>query len=185
MFGQVLASLSNFLGRFAVMVMVSPWEQAIRVRAGRHVARLAPGFHLLIPVVDVVHRQTVRRRNSMIPTQTLTTADGHTLIIGASLGYEIADIEQLYRTLHDADDTLVQMAAAAIADAVQATPRGELRPRAAGERLTGELSRELGAFGLGGVQLRITDFGYIRAFRLVQDQRWGMGRGLQLGGAGQ
>lgn len=182
MMGQFLASLSNFLSRFAVVAMVSPWEQAIRVRAGSRVRRLAPGFHFLIPVLDVVHRQTVRRRNSLIPTQTLTTADGCTIVIGASLGFEIADIEKLYRTLHDADDTLRQMAAAALADTVLAVRKTELTPRGLSEGLTTELAGALAEFGIGGVRLAVTDFAYIRAIRLVQDARWCASEALQLGG---
>lgn len=175
-----MAWLSNFLSRFAIVVMVSPWEQAIRVRAGRHVQRLAPGIHLLLPVLDTVHKQTVRRRNSLIATQTLTTSDGDTLVIGASLGFEIADIEQLYRTLHDADDTLRQIAASALADMVLTTHRSELRPRTLSEMLTAKLAEKLDGFGLGGVEMRVTDFAYINAIRLIQDARWGTSEVLRL-----
>lgn len=183
MVGGFFAWLSNFLSRFSVVVMVSPWEQAIRVRAGRQVRRLHPGIHLLVPILDTVHKQTVRRRNSLIATQTLTTADGETIVIGASLGFEIADIERLYRTLHDADDTLCQLAAAALADVVLTTPRADLTPGVLGELVTKNLAGGFDGYGIAGVELRVTDFAYIHAIRLVQDQRWGMSAALNLGGA--
>jgi regulator of protease activity HflC (stomatin/prohibitin superfamily) len=172
----LIAGIRQLFAQVAFWVTVQPWEQALRVRAGKHLRRLAPGFHLRIPIIDVVHRQTVRRRNCLIATH-----DGATLVVGASLGYAIADIEKLYQGLHDAEDTLRQMTAAAIARAVLDAPRAALAPEKLNGALSAELGAQFGAYGLHGVELRLTDFAFIRAIRLIQDKRWGGDAALNVG----
>ena len=178
----ILDTLARLFSSVAFWVMVQPWEQAIRVRAGRHVRRLAPGFHLRIPILDEVHKQTARLRNAIIPTQTLSTTCGATLVVGATIGYAIGDVEKLYRSLHHAEDTITQLAASAIAGVVFSMQRSEARPEIVGERVTASLRTAFEPFGLGEVHVRLTDFAFVRAFRLVNDYRFQIGKPLEVSG---
>ena len=164
--------LGKLFGAIAIWVMVEPWEQALRVRSGRHLKRLSPGLHWRIPLLDVIYKQSVRRRITLVSTQTLTTADGSTVVVAASLGFAIGDIEVLHQSLHDAEDTLCQLALEAVAAHVARTRRADLNPADMADRLTTDLAASFGEFGLTGVSLRITDFAFIRAYRLIQDNRW-------------
>lgn len=154
---------------FKWWVIVSPWEQALRVRAGKHVSLLTAGVHFLIPFVDSVYAQSVRRRVATLQMQTITCADGRTLTVGASLGYSIQDIRLLYDTLHHAQDTVMNIASQAIAKVV--TETAGIAP----DRLGADASKLLHfeQYGLGDVELRITDFAAVRTYRLISDQRWG------------
>lgn len=176
-------TISRLVGQVIFWAAVQPWEQAIRVRFGKHVRRLQPGFHLRIPIIDQVHKQTSAWRTSLISTQTLSTIDGATLISGGTVGYVIADIETLYRCLHHAEDTISQIAAAAIATVVQRTAKADLTPALVSESATAEARLRLEAFGLASIELRLTDFAFVRAYRIVQDQRWVIGTPLETQGA--
>lgn len=152
-------------------IVVAPWEQALRVRFGKHVRVLRAGFHLRIPVIDVVFLQSVRRRVSSTGKQTLTTRDNHTVTIGTALGYEIADIEAVYRGLHHAEDSLQQLARQVIAKHVTAHVLTDCTPA----RLEG-LARELDTlkdYGLENPELAITDFAVVKTYRLIGDQQYG------------
>jgi regulator of protease activity HflC (stomatin/prohibitin superfamily) len=151
-------------------VSVSPWEAGVRVRAGRHLKALSAGIHLRIPFLDQVFVQTVRMRVATIPTQTVTAADGRTITIGATVGYAIRDVERLYMTLHDAEDTIVNMAARAIADAVASAQPHEMSAAGVGAQAT--LRLELEQYGLADADIRVTDFALVRAYRLISDLRW-------------
>lgn len=151
-------------------VIVAPWEQALRVRAGKRTAVLGAGIYLRIPFIDVVYRQTVRRRPCTLPTQTMTTADGKTLTIGAVVGYSINDIRKLYDTLHDADATLVNMTASAIAREVAGRRLEDCSPATIAELASNHLRFE--KYGLSAGVVQITDWAVIRAYRLISDQRW-------------
>lgn len=172
-------SIARLVGQVVFWATVQPWEQAIRVRLGKHVRRLVPGIHLRIPIIDVVHTQTSAWRATHIPTQTLSTRDGATVVTGGNVGYVIADIEALYRTLHHAEDTISQVSSAAIAEQVQAIDKAELTPELVAKRAGDVVREKLAAFGLADVDLRITDFAFVRVHRLVMDQRWMVGAPLQ------
>ena len=90
---ESLHQLLQQIGRmFVWLVIVAPWEQAIRVRLGRRVRLLPAGAYLVIPFIDRVYRQTIRRRLSIIPPQTLTTRDGKSVTLGSAVGYSIVDL---------------------------------------------------------------------------------------------
>lgn len=55
-----------------------PWEAALRVRLGRRVVMLGPGFHLRIPFLDRTFVRSVRLRTISDSGQTVVTQDGDT-----------------------------------------------------------------------------------------------------------
>lgn len=179
----VIDYLSRLLGGMAFWVVVLPWQQGLRVRAGRYLQRLGPGLYLKIPVLDDVQVESVRRRTSTLPVQTLSTADGATITVAAAVGYAIGDLERLYRGLHHAEDTIIQAAQGLIAAEVFRRRKSEMDPADICERLNGQLVQALEPFGLTEVTLQITDFAFVRAFRLIQDQRWSHGRALDTSGS--
>jgi regulator of protease activity HflC (stomatin/prohibitin superfamily) len=150
-------------------VVVAPWEQCLRVRLGKHVAVLEAGFHLRLPIIDAIYVQSIRRRVSSIGKQTITTKDDRTVTLGASLGYEITDVEQLYRGLHHAEDTLQQLARQHIAQYVATHDLANCTP-ADLEALASEM--EIEGYGLANPELAITDFAVVRTYRLIGDHQY-------------
>lgn len=165
----ILDTLSRLFGHIVFWVVVAPWEQAIRIRAGKHVRRLGPGLHLRIPILDDVFKQSVRLRSAMMMTQTLQTARG-TLVISGALGYAIADIEKLFRTLHHADDTLTQIAATRLAAYVLKAE--QCTPDEISESVSRDLATEFALYGVADVSVRVSDFAYVRTYRLMNEGRW-------------
>lgn len=170
--------IARLLGAAAFWVVVMPWQQALRVRCGRHVRLLGPGIYLKLPVLDAVKVESVRRRTSMVPVQTLSTADGATVTVAAVVGYAIGDLGKLYGGLHHAEDTIVQMTQGAIAAEVFRQQRTEIAPGRLAEILDCHLVEAFAAYGLKDVTVRITDFAFVRAIRLISDQRWFHGSAL-------
>ena len=156
---------------FAWWVMVAPWEQAIRVRAGKRVRLLGAGCHLRVPFLDVVHVQSVRLRVAHLPMQTVMTKDRKALTVAGSLGYAIHDIKLLYETLHHGQDTLTNLATMALAEQAALLVADELTPHGLSQVATESVGFE--RFGLSDVKIRITDFAFLRTYRLVSDARWG------------
>jgi hypothetical protein len=64
------------------------------------------------------------------------------------------------------------MAAAAISEYVQQYRKADLSPHSISEAVTATLRPQFQKYGLSEVSLRITDFAFIKAIRLVQDSRW-------------
>lgn len=172
MIDGLIRGISQFFQMFVFWATVEPWEQCLRVRFGKHLKRLDPGFHFKIPYFDVLHVQSSRYRNALCFPQTLTTADGHTLVCTFALGYALDNIEKLYQGVFDVNSTLTQTVASFVADEVAKTKRDDLSVHAINNKLTELLHGEFIKYGLKDITVRIQDFAYIKAFRLIQEQRW-------------
>lgn len=156
-------------------VVVTPWEQAMRVRTipwrRQRVKKLPPGIHLKLPMVDQVYKQSVRLRTVSLPIQTLTTQDDQTLTLSGVFGYSISDLQLLYDTLHHAEDTIRNKAQSSIAQYVQSNPKVSCTP----ERVALNACRglDLKKFGLDCGELELVDFAYVRTHRFITDTKWG------------
>jgi regulator of protease activity HflC (stomatin/prohibitin superfamily) len=154
-------------GAFTWWVTVAPWEQALRVRLGKRVHLLKPGVHMRFPVLDRIYRQSTRLRSGDIPIQTVTTNDGHTVTLAGCVWYQIEDIRKLYETLHHGQDILIDMAAAAIAEAVSSRTKEECTIKVLEAAVTERL--QFKDYGINQTSVRITDFAFVTTIRLIQD----------------
>lgn len=166
-----VAFLKNASQIFQWWIVIAPWEAALRVRLGRRVTKLGAGVHLRIPFFDAIYKQSIRLRVCNLPTQTTMTQDRKPLTIGATIGYSVENIELLYQRLHHAEDTLLNLAMQALAEIVAQTPSAQLTPEILARTATDRLSFR--QFGLKDVQVRITDFAFVRTYRFITDTRWG------------
>lgn len=168
----LVVAIGRWFATLKFFVMIQPWEQGLRVRLGCRMALLSPGPHFKFPFIDEIYRQTVRMRTNSVHMQTLSTSDGATVTLGVAVGYAVADIQRLYDNLHHAEDTISQLTGASVARYVLTTPRAGLTAEGLQAAVTAELSKEFERFGLSDVDIRVTDFAFVRALRLVMDQRW-------------
>jgi hypothetical protein len=169
MSASLVTMLQGLVAGMRPWVTVTPWESALRVRLGRHVRILRPGIHLVVPVLDHVYRQSVRKRSMMLPVQTLMRPCGKTLTLSGACTFEVSDIRRLYESLHDVEDTIGQICQCAIAECVatMTDPTPDAISRAAMEKVKFE------QYGLARASINITDFAMVKTYRLIQDQRWG------------
>lgn len=158
LFKQCLQILSWF-------VVVTPWEQALRVRGGRHVRFLDAGIYLKIPLFDRVFKQSIRRRLHNIRTQTLTTNDNRVITYSGALGYSVADLKKLYDNLESATDTIETEASAKVAHYISTHKFEECTPSAIEEYVLKNI--DLQKYGLAGQEFYTTSCATARTYRLI------------------
>lgn len=168
---NILDFLRNLLSWWFVVL---PWEQAIRVRFGKHSRLFGAGLYWRIPFFDVLYIQNVRRRISTIPVQTLGTADGKTITLHGSLGYRVADVLKLQLTLHDAEGSVQQEVLGLITKYVVTHAAAECGSAQIIANICAQL--DLTKYGLADAEFFLT--GYVAdvpTYRLLQDamQSWG------------
>ena len=115
MINDIIKGLSGALTWFFI---VTPWEQAIRIRCGRTSAVLGAGLYLRIPMLDRVYKQPIRKRVAICCPQTLQTRDMHCVTLTVGVVFEIADIVRVFSTLEQPTDTIEGEMAALVADYV-------------------------------------------------------------------
>lgn len=172
MFHDIFSAISRFFQQFVFWFILEPWEQALRVRLGKHIKTLKPGLHFRIPYVDSIHTDSSRYRTSLCAPQTLTTKDGKTVVCSVAVGYALEDIYKLYNTLYEPTNTITQTVAAFVADYVAGTDSTDLRAVELGQKITEHISEDFKRYGLKDVVVRMQDFAFIKAFRLINDQRY-------------
>lgn len=178
MFDGLVRAITQFFNLFVFWYVVEPWQQCLRVRFGKHLKKIPAGFHLKIPYFDSLHIQASRYRTALCAPQTLTTADGKTVVCTFAVGYALADIEKFYQTVFDANSTLTQLVSGFVADEVAKTNYTDLSANKISEELTNKMSDQFQNFGLKDVSVRLQDFAFIRAIRLISDPRWQSDQGL-------
>lgn len=173
MFNWVSELLRNFWRLFVWWVVIQPWEQGLRVRSlpFRRQKRciLKPGFRFRIPYLDAVFMQSTRLRFTTLRPQTLTTQDNQTITLSGVIGYSIVDIDKLYDTLHQAEDSLRCRAQTAIAKFVPSHKFADCGPERIEEDAAAEVHFE--QYGLSLDSICLTSYARLRAYRLIMDQQ--------------
>ena len=161
--------LNRLLGLFRWWVVVVPWEQGIRIWLGKKVTPLNAGLHLKIPGLHRVYVQTTRLRTVDLGVQTISTRDGRTVTVSGTVRYRIADLWKLYETLHAPEDTLLDLTMAAIAEFVATHDSGDVTPRTVEDAIAASL--DFTSYGLADGAANITDFAFVKTYRLIQSDR--------------
>lgn len=164
--------LRALLDSLRVFGTVDPWELGLCVRLGRSVTTRSPGFYWFWPLVDHFYKQNARLRTLNLPVQTLTTHDGRTLTLSAAVSYAIADLLKLFDKLklEEVEDTLGNLVMSEIGAWVQAHDAFDVTPAA----LSHAVSRAMRfrSLGLSDASVMLTDFAFVRTYRLITDSKW-------------
>lgn len=164
--------LRNMLAQAAPWFTVRPWEQGVRLFAGKHRELLAPGFYLKVPILHQAFAYPIRVRTVYVAMQTLRSKDGRTVAIGLILKYKIADLLKVLDTLHNPESTLAHLAQGAV---------GRLVPDRAAAELTADVltaairaAIDPATYGIEDFDVLVSDNADLssRTFRLIQEGRW-------------
>ena len=164
---------SGIKGAVQWWFIVMPWEQAIRVRLGRHVTKFGDGVHIRIPFLDRIYIQNTRLRFSLMTPQTLTTADGKTVTCVGSVRYKIDDILVLHQKLHDAEMAVKQQVECEVAKYVVEHSLVKCHPSLVAQHVNSVIGLE--EFGLIEAEFFMTEFAVVKTLRLIggdMDRRW-------------
>jgi hypothetical protein len=174
----VISSIFDFIQRLGQLLVwwtvIQPWEQGIRVRLGKGRTRIGPGIHWKIPHVDLIYKQSTRRRYSTFGPATITTRDGATITLAGSVGYSIDDLDKLYDGLHHPEDAIRSLCSGAVTQYIVTHDLAECAPDTVVTQCRDNL--DLGRFGLYVEQFMLTTYARVRTYRLIMDNhpdQWG------------
>lgn len=170
---EVFNVIIGFISKlFQWWYTVMPWEQAIHVHRGNKQKIRGGGMYFKIPFVDVVYIQTCRKRMMEIPMQSMTTKDGQVITVKSNLGYSISNITLLFQTLAHPEVTLGSMAMGFVSEYIRERDSRQLNPLDLENYVKDNIKGE--AYGLSGIDIKITTFAIVRVIRIMQDSSGGM-----------
>ena len=170
MMNQVQQFLEYIFNSFKIWIIIQPWEAGLRVRMGKHIKKLKGGMYFKIPYLDSVYVQEIRLRVLSMPIQTLTSKDGKSITMAASMGYIINNIEKVYQTLYHPELTLVNMAMAEITEYIANTDASLISFVDIQDRIKSKINEQ--DYGIDIQYYKMNNFAIVRTYRLIQDQSW-------------
>ena len=78
------------------VVIVQPYEQALRIQLGRYIGRLNPGFAWVIPIITQVVKLDLRTQVMEVPSQEVITKDNSPTNVDAIVYIRVIDPEKAY-----------------------------------------------------------------------------------------
>ncbi len=157
--------LDRFTQAFRWFWILQPWEQGLRVRAGKNIVKFEGGIHYKVPYIDHIFKQNTRSRISAVPAQNVDTLDGKAMTISGSLAYRVVDVTPLYTLLHTADETLGQKVQRRVCEYIEVRNRADITPTDMMTRVTAALDFE--QYGLVEVEFIVTDMVQVKTLRLI------------------
>lgn len=114
----------------------------------------------------------------MIRPQILTTKDGKTLSLSGAIGFQIADLRQLFQSLHDAMDTIESQIASTISEYVATNDLANCEPSGIEQYVADSV--DLNQYGLSDQEFRITNYAVVKTYRFISGDipAWSQGQSL-------
>jgi len=106
----VIVVLLALLGFGLSVRIVKQYEQGVLFRLGRLRSSRAPGFQLIIPVVDVLRRVSLRIVTMPIQSQGIITRDNVSVDVSAVAYYKVVDAEKSVVAIENVRDAIGQIA---------------------------------------------------------------------------
>ena len=101
----LLAALLVFLS----VKIIKEYERGVVFRLGRVIALRGPGFRLLIPFVDVLHRVSLRIVTMPIQSQGIITLDNVSVDVSAVAYYRVVDPDKAIIAIEQVDPAINQI----------------------------------------------------------------------------
>ena len=106
----VIVVLLSLLGFGLSVRIVKQYEQGVLFRLGRLRSSRAPGFQLIIPVVDVLRRVSLRIVTMPIQSQGIITRDNVSVDVSAVAYYKVVDAVKSVVAIENVRDAIGQIA---------------------------------------------------------------------------
>ena len=157
--------MTHFGEAFRWFYILQPWEQALRVRCGKHIRLHEGGLHFKVPYIDYIFKQNTRLRISDVPAQTITTLDAQTITLSGALQYRVADITPLFMKLHMAENTIAQECQAILTEYIAWNEFAKCSPKDVMSHV--QESVDFAQYGLADVRFILKDFAVVKTYRFI------------------
>ncbi len=130
---------------------------------------LEPGFHWRWPGVEAVLAHSVVTSVHALQPQSLTTSDGHAIVIQAVLSWKVSDIRKLFLEVEDSQHALLDAACGAISGRVVSSTLAQVTTQGFLEDALKEVRRRAFRWGVEVTTVQLLSVQRCKSLRLIQD----------------
>lgn len=141
----------------AMGITVQSGQRALRFTGGKSGAVLDPGFHWLVPFLQVARPVPTRSRTMDLPAQRVTTLEGFVFIVDANLVYRVTDLRKALVEIDDLEKGMRQVLGLGVQEVLRVASQASVRGgELLDEALTANLQGRLAAWGVSVEQSGFT-----------------------------
>lgn len=177
MFGleQIVEKLLQFGKELLPWEIIPHYDRGVRLRLGRAVKDkegkvkvLGPGFHWRWPLyIEDILTHMVKVTTMDLSEQTLTTKDGHAVVVRGVLKYEVHDVATLLLETDSPAAAVADISMGIIRDAFVEKNWAECNDPKFPKEMAIRIRREAKQWGINVIQLTLTDLAIMKSFRLL------------------
>lgn len=171
MFDRIVDFLLSIIGLFKFWAVVDQWERGIVVRLGRYNRMARPGFMWIWPfsVEHVLVEDTYKKVTHLHP-QSLTTADGKSVVASAVVTYRVRNAKKVILTAGGHEEAIVASVPGTIGKFVMAANYTDLNTEEFRSTVTTACNEEASAWGMEIEEVRFANLVAARSYRLFAEK---------------
>lgn len=149
--------------------IVLAYEDGVVLRFGLYHRSVNSGFHWKWPMIEVEKLATTAITTLELRPQTLTTADGKSIVVSAIVKYQIRDAKPYLLEVWDAVDVLKDVTMGAIKQLVARAQYVQLNDTAVETQVLEQVRKEVNQYGFKVHRVTFVDLGQIKSYRLITE----------------
>lgn len=167
-FEKLIDLIVQFLEFFRFCTIIDCYERGVRLRFGKFVSELEPGFHWQWPFnIDNILNENVVPKVYMPPAQALVTIDGKPILIGAVITHSVRSIKKALLDVENVHDAVRDACLATIGELVTKSTSAEVLGPEFAERVTAECRKRGFKYGVEIECVRFSEMTPARTYRMV------------------
>lgn len=167
---SILNFILKFLYLFTVGAIIDPWEEGLRVRLGKWIKPLKPGFHFKLPfAIDQIYTVNVKPQIIDVVAQSLETLDGVSVVVVGAIEYSVEDIKKLHLNIQDYDESLVNLGQILIAEYVTSSTNEDCTRESIQKAVKRRLKDSARKWGINIRRFGITDLAEHKVYRILSN----------------
>lgn len=167
-FEKLIDLLVQFLEFFRFCTVIDAYERGVRLRLGKFVCELGPGWHLQWPFfIDNILNENVVPKLYQLATQSIMTRDGTPVAAGAVICYQIRSIEKALLEVDSVNHAVADACQGTVAEEILAATWDEVRAPEFSERMTAACRKRGFRYGVEIMSVRFCELAPVRNYRTI------------------
>ena len=171
MFDRLIDLVIELIGFIKFIIPVYPYQAGICLRFGKFHHVLKPGFRFYIPFgIDKILTDSVVLETIRVGPQSLTTADGCSLVVSTIISFRIDDIKIFLLEVENRNHLIQDSAYGFVSEFIVSRTWAELQDLNLTKELTKAVRRQAKKYGADIVSVQVSDLQRCKSFRFIGQQ---------------
>lgn len=169
MIDKLIEFLTSMLDKVLPFWIVKQWQMGIRLRGGKYISTLGPGFYLKWPFMDEIYVTHVVTTTLPTPAQSLTTKDGKQVVTKGVVKYKISNVKLYLLSIYDSKDALSDTSQGIIKEQITQREWKDCADNELDNKISSKIRLEVKKWGIEVEKYTTTSIGIISSIRLFNE----------------